>query len=71
MIYNRWGNLLFEKDNFGNIQVWGQLEAWWDGRSENNWTVGKNKVPVGTYVYILQLNDNAGTIYKGTVFVNY
>ena len=71
MIFNRWGNLLFEKENYGNIQVWGELEAWWDGTSGHNWTVGKNKVPVGTYAYVLLLNDNAGTVYKGTVFVNY
>ena len=71
MIYNRWGNLLFEKEKFGNIAAWGQLEAWWDGSSGHDWTVGKNKVPVGTYVYVLILNDDAGTVFKGTVFVNY
>ncbi|MBN2899029.1 MAG: tandem-95 repeat protein, partial [Clostridia bacterium] len=69
MIYNRWGNLVFEKDGYGNISRHGEADAWWDGRSDNNWTVGNNKVPVATYVYVLILDN--GEVYKGTVYVNY
>ena len=65
-IFNRWGNLIYEKDGYGQNN---DTDSWWDGSSDNNWTVGKNKVPVATYVYVLILED--GTVYKGTVFVNY
>ncbi|MCY1720911.1 gliding motility-associated C-terminal domain-containing protein, partial [Prolixibacteraceae bacterium Z1-6] len=69
-IYNRWGNLIFEKEHFGNYQVWGnKVDTWWDGRSEHGWTVGGGKVPVATYVYVLILEGS--TVEKGTVFVNY
>ncbi len=68
-IYNRWGNLLYEKENYGNTDVWGNTDAWWNGYSENALTIGGGKVPSGTYVYILMLGD--GQVYKGTVFVNY
>ena len=66
LIYNRWGSLLYEKEGYGQNN---DTDSWWDGRSENNWTVGGNKVPSGTYVYVLVLDD--GTVYKGTIFVNY
>jgi gliding motility-associated-like protein len=68
-IYNRWGNLLYEKNNYGNTDVWGNTDAWWDGYSQNSMTVGGDKLPGGTYVYVLILDD--GTVLKGTVFVNY
>ena len=69
MIYNRWGNLVYEKEGYGNITRHGEADAWWNGSSDNNWTVGNNKVPVATYVYVLILDD--GDVYKGTVYVNY
>ncbi len=68
-IYNRWGNLLYEKEHYGNTNLLGNTDAWWNGYSENTLTVGNNKVPSGTYVYILILEGN--DVRKGTVFVNY
>ena len=68
LIYNRWGNLIYEKEGYGNVSRW-DADAWWDGSSQNDWTIGKNKVPVGTYVYVLILNN--GNVKKGAVFVNY
>ncbi len=65
-IYNRWGNLLYEKERYGEDN---SPDSWWDGKSQNDWTIGGNKVPSATYVYILILED--GTVYKGTVYVNY
>ncbi|MGM0621117.1 MAG: DUF7507 domain-containing protein, partial [Bacteroidota bacterium] len=55
-IYNRWGNLVFEKDNFGNSDVHG-ADAWWDGYSSKKRTFGNDKLPAGTYFFILDLND--------------
>ncbi|MCK5730189.1 MAG: gliding motility-associated C-terminal domain-containing protein, partial [Draconibacterium sp.] len=68
LIYNRWGNLVYEQVNYGNESLHG-ADAWWYGTSQHDWTVGDEKVPVGTYVYILIVGD--GSVEKGTVFVNY
>ncbi|HPE78185.1 MAG TPA: Ig-like domain-containing protein, partial [Draconibacterium sp.] len=69
-IYNRWGNLVFEKERFGNIQQWGNTSAWWDGRSTNGWTVGNDMLPPGTYFYILNFNDGTKEPKAGSVFLN-
>ncbi len=70
MIFNRWGSKLFEKKNYGNLSVWGtDADAWWDGYSDNKWTLGDAKVPPGNYIYILDLGNN--DFRKGTVMVSY
>ncbi|PCH75439.1 MAG: hypothetical protein COB98_08955 [Flavobacteriaceae bacterium] len=59
-IYNRWGALVFEKNNYKNL---------WGGTSEHSLTIAKtNKLPTGTYFYILYLNDRSKTR-KGWVYV--
>jgi gliding motility-associated-like protein len=67
-IYNRWGNLVFEKDNFGNSDVHG-TDAWWDGYSSKKWTFGNDKLPAGTYFFILDLNDGNEPL-NGHLFLN-
>jgi gliding motility-associated-like protein len=69
-IFNRWGNLVFEKENYGNIDRWGNVSAWWDGTSTNGLTVGKDKLPAGTYFYILNFNDGAKEPKAGSIFLN-
>ena len=70
MIFNRWGNKIFEKEKYGNLNFWGSHEeAWWWGISESRWNVGSGRVPVGNYLYILELGN--GTTFKGTVMVSY
>ena len=68
-VYNRWGNLLYEQENYGNQDRWNSIDAWWDGTSNRKWTVGKEKLPMGTYFYILHLNDGSKPI-TGSVFLN-
>uniref|UniRef100_UPI003217F304 gliding motility-associated C-terminal domain-containing protein n=1 Tax=uncultured Draconibacterium sp. TaxID=1573823 RepID=UPI003217F304 len=68
-IYNRWGNLVFEKERYGNTQDWGNNEAWWDGRSTNDMQVGKDKLPTATYFYILYFNDGTEPV-TGSIFLN-
>ena len=68
-IYNRWGNLVYDKENYGNTDRWGSVDAWWNGRSTNKMTVGSEKLPAGTYFYILYLNDGSDPI-TGFVFLN-
>ncbi len=69
-IFNRWGNLVFEKEQFGNEMNQGSTEAWWDGSSMHNWQVGKDKLPAGTYFYILYFNSGNREPVTGSVFLN-
>jgi gliding motility-associated-like protein len=69
-IYNRWGNRVFEKDNFGNTDIHGSADAWWDGYSSQKLTFGNEKLPTGTYYYILNLNDGSEPI-NGFIFMNW
>ncbi len=68
-IFNRWGNLVFKKDHYGDVDYWGsETDAWWTGRSDNKWTVGNGLLPVGTYYYVLKL-DNTNVL-TGFLFLN-
>lgn len=67
-IYNRWGNLVYKKDGYGNEGRWGS-DAWWDGRSNVGWTVGKDRLPPGTYFYVLQL-ENGNEPKAGSIFLS-
>jgi gliding motility-associated-like protein len=77
MIFNRNGNLLWEKEHYGNYDVWGdQNNAWWWGTSVlNKYDVGKQmingepKLKVGNYVYVLQLGNRE--VKNGTVMISY
>jgi gliding motility-associated-like protein/uncharacterized repeat protein (TIGR01451 family) len=68
-IYNRWGNRVFEKDNFGNTDVHGEPDAWWDGYSTQKRTFGNDKLPTGTYYYILDLKDGSDPL-TGFIYLN-
>jgi len=68
-IYNRWGNLVFKKDHYGDVDFWGsEADAWWTGRSDHKWTVGDELLPVGTYYYVLKLNSSK--VLTGFLFLN-
>jgi len=68
-IYNRWGNLVFKKDHYGNVDYWGtESDAWWNGRSDNKLTIGDIDLPVGTYYYILKLNSSK--VLTGFIYLN-
>jgi gliding motility-associated-like protein len=71
MIFNRWGNKIFEKERYGNVSHWGSDdEAWWWGYTNARMTVGGTvKVPVGNYLYVLDLGT--GVVKSGTVMVSY
>ncbi len=77
MIFNRNGNLLWQKENYGNYQVWGDpYNAWWWGTSALSRTDigrqmvnGEPKLKVGNYVYVLQLGN--GDVKNGVVLISY
>ena len=48
-IFNRWGNILYEKTNYNNS---------WNGNvNTGSFRLGGGKVPAGTYFYILELGQ--------------
>lgn len=55
-IFNRWGSLVFEAVDYQNN---------WDGISDQPSVLIGDKLPTGTYFYILQLNDDY--ILKGSL----
>ena len=68
-IYNRWGNLVYKKDHYGDTDFWGgEADAWWTGGSDHKWTVGTEQLPVGTYYYVLKLSRTK--ILTGFLFLN-
>ncbi len=73
MIFNRNGVKLWEKEHYGNLDVWGTYnDAWWWGTSENRLTIGHaGGLPAGNYIYVLILNDGLGTVKNGTVMLAY
>jgi gliding motility-associated-like protein len=66
-IFNRWGVLVFERDNYNN------RDRAFRGISEGHVTVSKGeKLPDGTYFYVINVQDNDGKGFKkaGYLYVN-
>ena len=60
-IYNRWGNVVFQQIGYNNT---------WDGTSNGRATLyTEEKLPVGTYYYILDLGDGSEPR-TGWVYIN-
>jgi gliding motility-associated-like protein len=59
-IFNRWGNIVFETDNYTND---------WQGTTNVNLTLGGELLPTGTYFYILDLKQEDMEIFKGYVYI--
>ena len=50
-VFNRWGNQVFEMDDYDNS---------WDGTSMGNATINaREKLPVGTYYYLIDFGDGS------------
>ena len=58
-IYNRWGNLLYDNENYDNS---------WNGKAEKGIVVGDG-VPDGTYFYVIEYVDHSGEIVTKNGFV--
>ncbi len=69
-IFNRWGNLVYEQERYGNESYWGDVDAWWDGSSMHDMQLGNNQLPTATYYYILYFNDGSREPITGFVFLN-
>lgn len=60
LVYNRYGKLIFVGDN----------DHKWYGFANRGTNSGNKKVPVGTYYYVLKLNNNTPPLI-GWVYLNY
>jgi gliding motility-associated-like protein len=60
VIFNRWGDKLFETNHYKNT---------WSGKSTMGLRLGGDDLPTGTYFYVLDLG-NGSAVYKGTIYLN-
>ena len=66
IIYNRWGNIVYDYKNDGRSQP-----LWWGGLSTGRMTINRTeKVPTGTYFYIINFNDINKKPVSGWVYLN-
>jgi gliding motility-associated-like protein len=65
-VYNRYGRKVYQYNNNGSSNP-----QWWNGYANVSLTFGNSDpVPVGTYYYIIELNDGSGSQYTGWVYIN-
>lgn len=62
VFFNRWGNKVYENSNYDNS---------WDGTSNAKGTLGKNKLPQGTYYYILDMKNSGIKPISGFITIQY
>lgn len=60
IIYNRWGNKVYEASPYQNN---------WDGKTTLGINIGGDELPVGTYFYLFDFGNGAKII-KGTIYLN-
>lgn len=66
-IYNRWGVLVFERENYNNS------DRAFRGISEGRFTIdASEELPVGTYFYILKYKDDGAVLNEksGYLYIN-
>ena len=61
-IFNRWGNMIYQKDAYQNE---------FEGYANTGDQVGKSKLPAGTYYVILDYGDGKTEIYNGFLMLQY
>jgi gliding motility-associated-like protein len=59
VIFNRWGNKVFEESPYNND---------WDGTNHFGISPGGDKLPEGTYFYILKTNNEKEDV-KGYIYL--
>jgi gliding motility-associated-like protein len=60
IVFNRWGNKVLETNNYQND---------WDGKSTKGG--GSKRLPVGPYLYIIELNESGYAPVQGWIYINY
>ena len=63
VIMNRWGNKVYEVEEYHNNP--------WDGKNSFGITTGSEDLPTGTYFYILEVEMNEETeVFKGYIYLS-
>jgi gliding motility-associated-like protein len=69
-IFNRYGQLVYQQNNYGNTGVWGETGAFWDGRPNRGIKPFNSILPSGTYFYVFNPGGGSkpatGSIYLNT-----
>jgi gliding motility-associated-like protein len=66
-IFDRWGNMVYHYENNGSGSP-----QWWDGHAKGSMVLSDGqRVPAGTYYYMIDYNDGGTKPIKGWVYVNY
>ena len=65
-IFNRNGSRVYSYSNKGSTSP-----QWWDGYSSGDLNLGNNRVPTGTYFYILHFNGDNRKPVNGWVYITY
>ena len=60
MVFNRWGEKVFEAVRYQND---------WDGTASR--TLGSQRLPVGSYMYVIEFNDTVTPSEHGWLYINY
>lgn len=63
-VFNRWGNLVFESDNYGESG-----DGFWDGIANRGVRAGNGQVPTGTYFYVLDLGHGYESL-SGFIYID-
>jgi gliding motility-associated-like protein len=61
-VFNRWGSKVFEQTEYSNT---------WNGFPNVSGALGSNKLPQGTYYYIIEFNDKSIKPLNGFVVLQY
>src|SRR5690606_3432700 len=61
-IYNRWGSKVYHSDNYDNT---------WRGYPNVNSALGSNKLPQGTYYFVLDMKGSGGKPITGFIVLQY
>ena len=62
-IFNRWGNLVYQSNNYGSST------GFWNGVANRGIRVGDGQVPSGTYFYYLNLGTGNGKL-SGFIYID-
>lgn len=68
-IFNRYGQLIYQQNNYGNIDAWGETNAFWDGRPNMGIKPFNSILPSGTYFYVFNPGDSSKPI-TGSIYLN-
>jgi gliding motility-associated-like protein len=61
-VFNRWGNTVYKTEG---------SDISWDGRANAGATLGKDKLPEGTYYYVLEFSDGSNKPITGFIVLRY